>query len=353
VAQVRFEAVTKKFGDVRAVDELSMVVEDGEFLVLLGPSGCGKTTALRMIAGLEDVTDGAVFIGDDLVNDVPPKDRDIAMVFQSYALYPHMTVQKNIEFPLRQRGYDKAERLRRVSEAAATLQLTELLDRKPRQLSGGQRQRVALARSIVREPRVYLMDEPLSNLDAKLRIQTRADIVAVQRRLGTTVVFVTHDQVEAMTMGHRIAVLEAGRLQQIGPPVELYEKPINTFVATFLGNPGMSLAAGDVRDGVVTLCDAPLRHSTLPDGPVTVGVRPEALSLSTEGIPAIATFVEVLGADALVLCDLPTGERLIVRQPVEAPRPGPDEAIRVALSTEKRSLHLFDQTTGARVGDAS
>jgi ABC-type sugar transport system ATPase subunit len=349
VAQVRFDAVSKNFGAVRAVDNLSMTVEDGEFLVLLGPSGCGKTTALRLIAGLEDVTEGAIEIGDVVVNDVSPQDRDIAMVFQSYALYPHLTVRRNIEFPLRQRSMQRGERDRRVGEAAATLQLSELLDRKPGQLSGGQRQRVALARAIVRQPRVYLMDEPLSNLDAMLRIQMRADIVTMQRRLGTTVLYVTHDQVEAMTMGHRIAVMTEGRLQQIDEPIALYERPVNTFVATFLGNPGMCLASAVVREHVVRVADTPVRAVALPDGPITLGVRPEALSLGTEGVPAVARFVEVLGADALVLCELASGEQFVVRQAFDAPRPGPDEPVRLVVNSAPASLHFFDATSGARV----
>ncbi len=350
MAQVRFDAVTKRFGDVTAIDGLTMTVEDGEFLVLLGPSGCGKTTALRIVAGLEELTGGGVYIGDELVNDVLPQHRDIAMVFQSYALYPHLTVRRNIEFPLRQRGFDKAERATRVLAAAEMLQLSELLDRKPGQLSGGQRQRVALARAIVRQPRVYLMDEPLSNLDAMLRIQTRADIVGVQRRLGTTVLYVTHDQVEAMTMGHRIAVLDSGRLQQVGPPVELYERPVNTFVATFLGSPGMCLADGAVRGGRVYVGDVALRDVPLPDGPVTVGVRPEALALSSEGLAAKVNFIEVLGADALVLCELAGGERFIVRQPFDARRPGHGEPVRLAVNPEPGAVHLFDSATGLRTG---
>jgi ABC-type sugar transport system ATPase subunit len=352
VAQVKFDNVTKTFGDVRAIDELSMTIEDGEFLVLLGPSGCGKTTALRVVAGLEDVTEGSLSIGEDVVNDVAPRDRDIAMVFQSYALYPHLTVRRNIEFPLRQRGFDKAERQRRVLGAAETLQLTELLGRKPGQLSGGQRQRVALARAIVRQPRVFLMDEPLSNLDALLRLQTRADIVAMQRRLGTTVLYVTHDQVEAMTMGHRIAVLNQGRLQQIGPPVELYERPVNTYVATFLGNPGMCLAKGSVTSGTAVLGDTKLRDVGIRDGPVTIGARPEALALATTGIPATALFVEVLGADVLVLCELATGERFIARQPFDVPRPGPDEPVHLLVSDKPGALHLFDVDTGVRLEEA-
>jgi ABC-type sugar transport system ATPase subunit len=349
VAQVVFDSITKLFGEVRALDSLSMSAEDGEFLVLLGPSGCGKTTALRMVAGLEDPTTGTISIGETVVNDIPPKDRDIAMVFQSYALYPHLTVQRNIEFPLRQRGLSKPDRAARVLAAATSLQLEGLLDRKPGQLSGGQRQRVALARAIVRQPRVYLMDEPLSNLDALLRLQTRADIVTMQRTLGTTVVYVTHDQVEAMTMGHRIAILDGGRLQQIGPPVELYERPVNTFVATFLGNPGMCLASGAVEAATVKIGDVVVGRTSLSDRPVTVGVRPDSLSISTEGIKAVATFVEVLGADALVQCTLTSGERFVVRQSFDAPRPGPDEPVHLAVNADPRSLHLFDPATGARV----
>ena len=351
MAKVSLDAVSKRFGAVTAVDDLTITVEDGEFLVLLGPSGCGKTTALRMIAGLEDVSAGTVAIGDTVVNDVAPKDRDVAMVFQSYALYPHLTVRRNIEFPLRQRQLDKATRALRVEEAAATLGLTELLDRKPGQLSGGQRQRVALARAIVRQPKVYLMDEPLSNLDAMLRLQTRADLVAMQRRLAATVVYVTHDQVEAMTMGHRIAVMSEGRLQQVDAPIVLYDRPVNTFVATFLGNPGMSLASGVVDHGSVRIGDAVIATATAPDGPVTVGVRPEALSLGTEGLQAVARFVEVLGADALVLCELASGERFVVRQSFDAPRPGPDEPVWLTVSPAHGAVHLFDAASGHRLAE--
>ncbi len=352
MAEVSFEQVTKRFGAVTALEELSMTVEDGEFLVLLGPSGCGKTTALRIVAGLESATEGKVTIGDEIVNDVLPRDRDVAMVFQSYALYPHLTVRRNIEFPLRQRNYEKAERDQRVLAAATTLQLDGLLDRKPRELSGGQRQRVALARAIVREPKVHLMDEPLSNLDAMLRLQTRADIVAMQRRLGTTVIYVTHDQVEAMTMGHRIAIMSLGRLQQIGPPVELYERPTNTFVATFLGNPGMSLASGTIAGGKVRIGDVVVGSTALSDRPVTIGARPESVSLAAQGLAATAEFVEVLGADTLVLCRLETGERVVVRQPFAATRPGPDEVVHLAISDDPAALHLFDYETGERLEEA-
>ena len=244
MGRVVLDHVTKRFDGITAVDDLSLTVDDEEFLVLLGPSGCGKSTALRMIAGLERPTDGTITIGDRVVNDVEPKDRDIAMVFQTYALYPHMTVRRNIEFPLRSRHVDADERGTLVADAADSLGLGELLDRKPAQLSGGQRQRVALARAIVRRPQAFLMDEPLSNLDAKLRVQTRAELVELQRRLPATIVYVTHDQVEAMTMGHRIAMLEAGVLQQVGPPQEVYARPANLFVARFIGSPPMNTVEG-------------------------------------------------------------------------------------------------------------
>jgi multiple sugar transport system ATP-binding protein len=240
MATVTFDHVWKKYGDVTAVKDLNLDIQDEEFLVLVGPSGCGKTTALRMIAGLEEISEGTLKIGDRIVNDLAPKDRDVAMVFQSYALYPHMSVYDNLAFGLKLRKTPKAEIDKRVRDAAATIELSNLLDRKPKQLSGGQRQRVALGRAIVREPAVFLMDEPLSNLDAKLRVQTRAEIARLHQRLRTTVVYVTHDQVEAMTMGDRIAVMNFGVLQQIGSPQDLYEQPINKFVAGFIGSPSMN-----------------------------------------------------------------------------------------------------------------
>ena len=249
MGRVALDQVSKRFDDVAAVDDLTLDVADEEFLVLLGPSGCGKSTALRMIAGLEDPTSGTITIGDRVVNDVEAKDRDIAMVFQSYALYPHMTVRRNIEFPLRSRKVPAAERDQLVQDAAESLDLGELLDRKPAQLSGGQRQRVALARAIVRRPQAFLMDEPLSNLDAKLRVQTRAELVELQRRLAATIVYVTHDQVEAMTMGHRIAVLDHGVLQQVGAPQDVYARPANLFVARFIGSPPMNTVDRSRRPG--------------------------------------------------------------------------------------------------------
>ena len=289
MGRVALEHVSKRFDDVTAVDDLTLDVADEEFLVLLGPSGCGKSTALRMIAGLEEPSDGTITIGDRVVNDVEAKDRDIAMVFQSYALYPHMTVRRNIEFPLRSRKVPADERARLVLDAAESLGLQELLDRKPGQLSGGQRQRVALARAIVRRPQAFLMDEPLSNLDAKLRVQTRAELVELQRRLAATVVYVTHDQVEAMTMGHRIAILERGVLQQVGAPQDVYARPANLFVARFIGSPPMNTVDGRVRtEGEGLVAELPGGTAPLPAplaGAITargltdvvVGVRPEDL----------------------------------------------------------------------------
>src|ERR671936_1266200 len=253
MATVTFDHVTKKFGDVTAVKDLSIQVRDEEFLVLVGPSGCGKTTALRMLAGLEEQTSGDIVIGERVVNDVAPKDRDIAMVFQNYALYPHMSVYENIAFGLKLRHVAKPEIDRRVSEVADMLSIGHLLKRKPKELSGGQRQRVAVGRAIAREPAVFLMDEPLSNLDAKLRIQTRAELQRIHQRVGRTTIYVTHDQVEAMTMGDRIAVMKDGILQQIGSPPELYTRPVNKFVAAFIGSPAMNFAMARAEDGVLKL----------------------------------------------------------------------------------------------------
>ena len=372
MAGVNFDGVTKRFGDTAAVDGLTLHVPDGELLVLLGSSGCGKTTALRLVAGLEEVSDGTVTIGERVVNDVDPKDRDVAMVFQSYALYPHLTVAKNIEFPLRQRGVDKEERATKVKRAAETLGLGTLLDRKPSQLSGGQRQRVALARAIVREPLVFLMDEPLSNLDAALRVQTRADIVELQARLSTTTIYVTHDQVEAMTMGHRIAVMSEGKLQQVAAPEALYARPANTFVAHFLGSPGMNLVEGmlveggapdaGAGDGTGTLSVAfPGASVPLPAevanvvrgaGPdVVLGLRPESLHLSQDGaIAASVIIVELLGAETHVICHTETGARIIVRQGASAAKPGLGEAVRIAVDPAPEAYHLFDAATGERLG---
>jgi ABC-type sugar transport system ATPase subunit len=347
VAEVQFASVTKKFGATVAVDELTLDVADGEFLVLLGPSGCGKTTALRMVAGLERVSGGEVRIGDDVVNDVPPRYRDVAMVFQSYALYPHLTVRKNVEFPLRQRRVSTKKITPRVNTVLESLALTALADRKPGQLSGGQRQRVALARAIVREPRVFLMDEPLSNLDATLRLQTRADIVALQRRLATTTIYVTHDQVEAMTMGHRIAVMSEGRLQQVGPPTELYNKPANAFVARFLGAPGMNMFTAEALDGALRVGGARVAATTMANRPVTLGVRAENMRLGTDGIPAHVLVVEDLGSELQIVCDTDAGDRAIVK--ARSLRERPDIGAPVHLQVNESEIHLFDATTGVRL----
>ena len=292
-------------GTSPAVSHLNLEIGEGEFLVLVGPSGCGKSTSLRMLAGLEPISAGTILIGDRDVTNVPAQDRDIAMVFQNYALYPHMSVAENMAFALKIQKVSKSEIQRRVKEAAAILDLTEYLERKPKALSGGQRQRVAMGRAIVREPEVFLMDEPLSNLDAKLRVQTRSQIAALQRRLGTTTVYVTHDQVEAMTMGDRVAVLKSGILQQCASPRELYDEPDNAFVATFIGSPSMNVATAPIVDGgaVVNGYSVPIERSILDQATtpnVLVGVRPEDLHIDDEGIEITVTVVEELGADTYV-----------------------------------------------------
>ncbi len=368
MSEVVFEAVTKRFGDVTAVDSLTLDIADREFMVLLGPSGCGKTTALRMIAGLETVTDGRLRIGPTVVNDVEAKDRDIAMVFQSYALYPHMTVRGNIEVPLRARKYadnggaprklSSSERDERVEEACRILGLDKLLDRKPGALSGGQRQRVALARAIVRRPEAFLMDEPLSNLDAKLRAQTRAELVDLHRRFGVTVVYVTHDQVEAMTMADRIAVINDGRLQQVGPPQQVYDRPQNLFVARFIGSPPMDLVDGTVTsaDGTtvtVDLGDAGSVGGTLAAGTSTatgravmVGIRPEHLTFEAGGLKGVVEVVESLGHERHLFVDL-GGNRVVVRQSAEDAAPAPGE--RVELVVKPEHIHLFDPESTERI----
>ena len=366
MAQVRFREASRVFPGsppVRAVDKLDLEVADGEFLVLVGPSGSGKSTALRMLAGLEDVDEGSIEIGDRDVSAVSPKDRDIAMVFQSYALYPHMTVAENMALSLKLRKTPKQEITERVAEAARMLDLTPYLDRRPRALSGGQRQRVAMGRAIVREPAVFLMDEPLSNLDAKLRVETRANITALQTRLGTTTVYVTHDQVEAMTMGHRVAVLKDGLLQQCATPRELYDRPVNTFVAGFIGSPGMNLftaplTADGARLDQLTVSLSRAAHAAAGDaGEVRLGVRPEAFRLvgvDEPGLRMTVRLVEELGADAFVhgeLADRGTPTKVIVRTEgaggyAEAPAFG--DTVRVALRHPDR-VHAFHSGTGERL----
>ena len=312
-----------------AVSHLNLHIEPGEFLVLVGPSGCGKSTSLRMVAGLEPVSSGTIRIGDRDVTGVAPKDRDVAMVFQNYALYPHMSVAENMAFALKIAKVSKADIDRRVREAAKLLDLEQYLDRKPKALSGGQRQRVAMGRAIVREPQVFLMDEPLSNLDAKLRVQTRTQIAALQRRLGTTTLYVTHDQVEAMTMGDRVAVLKAGVLQQADTPRNLYENPANSFVGAFIGSPSMNLIPADIVDGGVRVGDAtiPVPRDVLAKASgstVVIGVRPEDFAVSGTGIAATVSIVEELGADAFVYARMTSADvDLVVRVRGEAsPRPG-------------------------------
>jgi len=339
---------------VRAVDKLDLAVPDGEFLVLVGPSGSGKSTALRMLAGLEDVDEGAIRIGEREVTDLPPKDRDIAMVFQSYALYPHMTVADNMAFALRLRGVSKEDVSAKVKEAAKLLELTKYLDRKPKALSGGQRQRVAMGRAIVREPSVFLMDEPLSNLDAKLRVETRANIAQLQQRLGTTTIYVTHDQVEAMTMGDRVAVLRDGVLQQCAAPRELYDRPANVFVAGFIGSPAMNLSTRPLAEDGVRLGDLPVPVSVAAElREVTLGVRPESLRLVGEGEPAFVLKVELveeLGADAYVHGRLAEGgDRIMVRVDGRTP-PRLGESVRVGLR-DAGEIHLFHPENGLRLTD--
>src|SRR5579859_1893650 len=344
MASVKYVAATRVFSKSAppAVNALDLDIRDGEFMVLVGPSGSGKTTALRMLAGLEPIDAGRVEIGDRDVSEVPPKDRDIAMVFQNYALYPQKTVAENMGFALKMQKVAKADRDRRVAEAARLLDLyTKLLSRKPKQLSGGQRQRVAMGRAIVREPKVFLMDEPLSNLDAKLRVQTRSQIAELQRRLGTTTVYVTHDQVEAMTMGHRVAVLRNGQLQQCASPRELYENPVNQFVAGFIGSPAMNLQTVQVADGGVRLGDSVLplpgaiRAAAAKEdlSTLVIGMRPEHLHL-TDGsgdFGGEVMLVEELGADALLHLRLPEGGESVVTR-AEGRRPpglGQDVALHI------------------------
>ena len=365
MATVTFDKASRIYDGsppVRAVDELDLDIADGEFLVLVGPSGSGKSTALRMLAGLEDVDEGAIHIGGRDVTDVAPKDRDIAMVFQSYALYPHMTVAENMDFALRLQKMSKDERRSRVETAAGLLDLTPYLDRRPRALSGGQRQRVAMGRAIVREPAVFLMDEPLSNLDAKLRVETRANIAALQRRLATTTVYVTHDQTEAMTMGDRVAVLRDGVLQQCAPPRELYDRPTNVFVAGFIGSPAMNLLPGRVGADGLDVGGHRVRldrsvAAAVGDGAVTVGIRPEAVRLADDrtdggGLAVVVDLAEELGSDTFVHGRHTAADgvehRFTLRVGGAQASPRPGETLHVVL--DEAAVHLFDRASGERLG---
>jgi ABC-type sugar transport system ATPase subunit len=355
--RVRFENVGKRFGSHLALRGVDLDVEPGECVVLLGPSGCGKTTLLRLLAGLESADEGSLYIGDRRVNDVPPAERDVAMVFQNYALYPHFTVFDNVAFPLRARRVPEAEVAPRVREAARRLELEALLDRKPAQLSGGQQQRVALARAIVRNPGVYLMDEPLSNLDAQLRVQTRAELKRLQQDLGTTTLYVTHDQGEAMTMGARVAVLREGTVEQLGSPLELYRRPANRFVATFLGSPAMNLWPGMLDGGTVRAAGAEMavpaarRAGMAAMGTFEVGVRPEDVSVSaTDGpgrAPARVLVVEPMGNETIVVLDA-AGTRVVARGPADLPvRPGST----LWFSVAPDRILFFESASGRRIGD--
>ncbi len=366
MAGVTFRQVSKRFGVVSVIEGMDLEVRDGEFMVLVGPSGCGKTTALRMIAGLEEVSGGEVRIGDRVVNDVPPKDRNIAMVFQNYALYPHMTVRENLEFGLRLRRMPRAEMSALVDEASTILGIGPLMDRRPKELSGGQRQRVAVGRAITRKPAVFLFDEPLSNLDAKLRVQMRAEITKLQKSLGTTTVYVTHDQVEAMTMGTRITVMKDGRIQQVGTPLEVYERPVNVFVAGFIGTPPMSFAKARVDGGGTRLVaggfdfrlPAALRGEVqgMDGRGVLVGIRPENVSDGsrpargeTGRISVVVEALEPLGSEALV--HVRAGEDLLLAKVDSHHAPALDST--VELGVELDALHLFDAATERRLGGSS
>ncbi|MEQ8598686.1 MAG: sn-glycerol-3-phosphate ABC transporter ATP-binding protein UgpC [Devosia sp.] len=346
MAQVTLNAVTKSYGVTPVLHGIDIAIADGEFVVLVGPSGCGKSTLLRMIAGLETISGGAIEIGDRVVNDLEPKDRDIAMVFQNYALYPHMSVATNMGFSLEHRGASKAEIAERVQWAAGILGLTELLDRRPGQLSGGQRQRVAMGRAIVRNPQVFLFDEPLSNLDAKLRVVMRGEIKGLHQRLGVTTVYVTHDQVEAMTMADRIVVMNGGRVEQIGAPLDLYDHPANLFVATFIGSPEMNILAGTitpdgfVADGVTL----PLPQGITASGKASYGIRPEHLVLAEDGLPAQVVLVEPMGSETQVTLTL--GQHSITAVFRERLTAAPGETIHVRPDLAK--VHLFD-ATGMRI----
>ncbi|MEO1733194.1 MAG: ABC transporter ATP-binding protein [Pseudomonadota bacterium] len=347
MAEIQLRNVCKRWGNFVGVDNFDLTIADKEFLVLLGPSGCGKTTTMRMIAGLEDITDGEIRIDGQLVNDLEPKDRDVAMVFQSYALYPNMNVYENIRFPLRVRGIDPASHDERVRRASAMVELDEFLHRKPAALSGGQRQRVALARAIVREPNVFLMDEPLSNLDAKLRVSTRAQIKNLSHELAVTTIYVTHDQIEAMTLADRVVVMKSGIVQQVGSPTEIYDTPANTFVASFIGNPAMNLIDGHIEGGVFLAENTRVEGVKLPDGPVTMGFRAEDAEMGEGGqITAPIYTIELLG-DATMISVRIDGALVSVKTD-KTFRAAIDDTVSIRIPSE--ICHFFEAGSGARIG---
>ncbi|HZI62347.1 MAG TPA: ABC transporter ATP-binding protein [Pyrinomonadaceae bacterium] len=346
---IKFQNVTKAFGDTLVVDDLSLEIADGEFVVLLGPSGCGKTTTLRMLAGLETITTGDVYIGGERINDVQTQHRDLAMVFQSYALYPHMTIAENIAYPLRVRKLDKPERTKRVTSVARMLEIESLLDRKPRQLSGGERQRVALARAIVREPRAYLMDEPLSNLDARLRVQMRGELKRLQHQLGTTTIYVTHDQAEAMTLATRVAVMSRGRLQQFDTPLNIYNRPANRFVAEFVGSPSMNFIDGKIESGAFVSESIRIPVTRENADQLTIGIRPEHISVLTEpqnnATPATVYVTELMGNETFVFLSVGTN-KLIARAAADF-RAELESPVWLRIDAEK--AHYFDRQTGLSI----
>ena len=352
MAEVEFRDVTRRYpGDVVALKNFNLTVADGEFLILVGPSGCGKSTALRLLAGLDKPTSGEIRIGSTVVNGLAPGERDIAMVFQNYALYPHMSVYRNLAYGLRQRKTPRAEVDRRVRETAKLLEIDHLLDRKPGQLSGGQRQRVAMGRALVREPQAFLLDEPLSNLDAKLRNQVRGDLKRLHRELPVTSIYVTHDQVEAMTLGDRLCVMAGGEVQQIGTPDEIYNHPANTFVAAFMGSPPMNLIAAEVRSGVLHVGGTVVTSVPTSDGPVTIGARPEHLRLHSQYaqgmVPARVDFVEPLGSHVLVTALVDVASEAPTRVVIQGPA-GTDyePGTKIGLEMAPEKTYFFDADTG-------
>lgn len=345
MSSVILKGVCKKYDSKVVIDDIDLEIKDKEFMVLVGASGCGKSTILRMIAGLEEISGGDIYIGDKKVNDIPPKDRDIAFVFQSYALYPHMTVRENIAFGLKMRKIDKATIEKKVQEAAEILDLTEYLDRKPKQLSGGQRQRVALGRAIVRNPKVFLMDEPLSNLDAKLRVQMRAEIKKLHEKLQTTFIYVTHDQTEALTMGDRIVVLDKGKIQQVAPPEEIYNNPANTFVAGFVGSPQMNFITADIVDGCAEFDGHRVKINGFPaEGKVILGIRPEKMVCEGDvKFSAKVDMYELLGSEKIVYFNIGTSKC--------SAKLSPDYEIgeKIELSMKEEDIYLFNFDNGKRI----
>ncbi|MGB0844403.1 MAG: ABC transporter ATP-binding protein [Alphaproteobacteria bacterium] len=348
MAEIKLRNLSKRWGSFVGVENFDLTIADKEFLVLLGPSGCGKTTTMRMIAGLEEATEGDILVDGKRINDLQPKDRDVAMVFQSYALYPNMNVYENIRFPLKVRGVDKSTHDAKVRRASAMVELDEFLHRKPAELSGGQRQRVALARAIVREPNVFLMDEPLSNLDAKLRVSTRAQIKNLSHELAVTTIYVTHDQIEAMTLADRVVVMKKGIVQQVGSPTEIYDTPANAFVASFIGSPAMNLIEGEMSGGTFRATNVEVSGLTAPDGPITLGFRAEDASVvaSNGQINAPVYSMELLG-DATMASVRINGTLVSVKAD-KLYRADIGDSVSIHVPSDQ--CHLFDQETGARVG---